>query len=124
MTNDPGASPFFSLLQSRRLTPETFDAAVNEAENAIVFMWGHDCPNCEIAKKLLSAHASEVKSKAYTWFDVNVYDHGDLGTRFGLFGIPVFLFFKKGKPIGRITSFPGLDPFLETLDRVLQKPAP
>lgn len=112
-----GSHPYFEAVQSTRLTPETFDAAIAGPGLRVVFMWGHDCPNCEIAKNLLHRNAPDVITKKVTWFDVNVYEHGDLGVRFGLHGIPVFLFFKDGKSLGRITSFPGLDPFLETLDR-------
>jgi thiol-disulfide isomerase/thioredoxin len=113
-------SAFFTSVKSRRLTVADFDEAVNQKGLGIVFMWGHDCPNCDIAKGAFNARMDEVlKRKAVRWFDVNVYEESDLGTRFGLFGIPVFLFFKDGKNIGRITSFPGVDRFLETVDRYL-----
>jgi hypothetical protein len=48
---------------------------------------------------------------------VNTYLHSDLGIRFGLHGIPTFLFFQNEKPLGRITSFPGWEPFSEVLQR-------
>lgn len=110
---------FFSIVGSTRLDEKTFDAAVAGPGLRIVFMWGHDCPNCEIAKNVMSRNRDEVLRRPVHWFDVNVYDHGDLGTRFGLHGIPVFLFFKDGKMLGRVSGFPGLDPFLDTIDRHL-----
>lgn len=111
--------PFFATVGSRRLTGENFDEAVAGPGLRIVFLWGHDCPNCEIAKNTMARNSDEVLARAVQWFDVNVYDHSEMGTRFGLHGIPVFLFFKDGKLLGRVTSFPGLDPFLATMDRHL-----
>lgn len=110
---------FFPTFGSRRLSPDEFDSAVAGPGLNIVFLWGHDCPNCETAKNLLHRNAADVLQRRVRWFDVNVYEHGDLGTRFGLFGIPVFLFFKDGRMLGRVTSFPGLEPFLATIDRHL-----
>ncbi len=49
---------------------------------------------------------------------MNVYENFDLGTRFGLVGIPTFLFFKNAKKLGRISPFPGTVPFFEALERL------
>jgi hypothetical protein len=35
------------------------------------------------------------------WLHTNVYAHPELGRRFGLHGIPVFMFFHKGKKLAR-----------------------
>jgi hypothetical protein len=59
-----------------------------------------------------------------TWFDVNTYEDFDLGTRFGLHGIPTFLFFYRGKKLGRISPFPGIDAFIETLQKLIEKHLP
>jgi hypothetical protein len=46
---------------------------------------------------------------------VNTYNNFDLGTRFGLFGIPTLIFFKGDKRLGRISPLPGTEPFFEAL---------
>ncbi|MEZ0390608.1 MAG: thioredoxin family protein [Pseudobdellovibrionaceae bacterium] len=101
------------------LTPETFDTSILQADSRlkIVFFWGRQCPNCEVAKLHLEDHYEEVLDPQIDWFHVNTYVHSDLGIRFGLHGIPTFLFFKGQKLLGRVTSFPGWEPFLEALLR-------
>lgn len=99
------------------LTPETFDSAAQEKDGQlkIIFFWGLQCPNCEIAKRYLEENQTEALDPRTKWFHVNTYVHSDLGIRFGLYGIPTFLFWKNGKLLGRITSFPGWEPFYEAL---------
>ncbi len=115
--------PVFSLLDMTLLTPSNFDEKIltDEDDLKCVFFWGHDCPNCDVAKRSLTNDVDVVRLRKLSWYHVNVYDQFDLGTRFGLYGIPVFIFFKKGKSLGRITSFPGLDPFLEAIDRLIAR---
>ena len=62
---------------------------------------------------------ADVKSLKMKWFQANIYDDFDLATRFGLFGIPVFLFFKDGKKLGKISPFPGFEPFLEAVQKLI-----
>jgi hypothetical protein len=64
---------------------------------------------------MLFQDADEVKSLGFQWYDVNVYENLELGTRFGLHGIPAFLFFHRGKKLGKISPFPGIEPFLTAL---------
>ena len=83
-----------------------------------IFFWGHDCPNCEVAKNILHLEADQMNSIGIRWFHVNTYKNFDLGTRFGLFGIPTFFFFKGEKRLGRISPFPGSEAFFEALQKL------
>lgn len=109
--------PVFTALEAEELLPQNFDAALQSAANRIVcvFFWGHDCPNCEVAKALLHQDLTEVKSLGFQWYQVNVYEQPELGTRFGLHGIPAFYFFRDGKKLGKISPFPGMEPFMRAL---------
>ncbi|HRO68044.1 MAG TPA: thioredoxin family protein, partial [Pseudobdellovibrionaceae bacterium] len=100
-----------------RLRGDTFDAELEASKDRLtcVFFWGHDCPNCEVAKQMLHQDAEPVAALGLRWFHVNTYEESDLGTRFGLFGIPTFLFFFQGKKLGKITPFPGMEPFVAAL---------
>ncbi|MES2856885.1 MAG: thioredoxin family protein [Bdellovibrionota bacterium] len=113
----------FELLSMTKLTPETFDRELEAHQSEIVgvFFWGHDCPNCEVAKAMLAQEADVVRPVGIKWFHVNTYDHFELGTRFGLFGIPTFLFFHQGKKLGKISPFPGIVPFTDALIQLKQK---
>lgn len=86
-----------------------------------IFFWGQDCPNCEIAKKVLVDRKDEVNSLGLKWFHANIYEDFELATQFGLFGIPVFMFFKDGKKLGKISPFPGFDPFFEAIQKLQEK---
>lgn len=96
------------------------DAAAPEGTKPrlkVVYFWGNDCPNCGAAKDHLNAMVPELSSLPVDFYSVNAYEHMDLVNRFGLYGIPVFLFFKKGRLIGRIPSFPTRAEFLSALRR-------
>ncbi|MBX3039617.1 MAG: thioredoxin family protein [Bdellovibrionaceae bacterium] len=113
----------FDALEMTRLREATFDTALESSKDRLtcVFFWGHDCPNCEVAKRMLLADVDPVKELKLTWYHVNTYEDSELGTRFGLFGIPTFLFFHQGKKLGKITPFPGIDPFLAALRELRTK---
>jgi thiol-disulfide isomerase/thioredoxin len=110
----------FEDLPMKLLNKNDFDSEIMRHDDRLkcVFFWGHNCPNCEIAKRNLNDNLETIQERGIHWYHVNVYDDSDLGTRFGLHGIPVFIFFKNGRGLGRITSFPGMEPFLEAIDKL------
>jgi thioredoxin-related protein len=65
--------------------------------------------------------ANDVAELKIKWFHVNVYEDSDLGTKFGLFGIPTFIFFHLGKRLGKISPFPGMEPFMTALRELRRK---
>jgi hypothetical protein len=60
-----------------------------------------------MAKKAMLARPEPIRVLGLTWLHANVYTHPELGRRFGLHGIPVFMFFCKGKKLGRATGWHG-----------------
>ena len=107
--------PFFETVSIEELNTENFDRRLAESSEDLVgvFFWGHDCPNCEVAKNALFREAEAMNYVGLKWFHVNTYKDFSLATQFGLFGIPTFLFFAKGKKLGRISPFPGTEAFFE-----------
>jgi len=99
----------FAAFGMREVNTETFDAAIAAAGDALVcvFFWGVDCFNCEMAKKAMLAQPAGVRELGLSWLHANVYAHPELGQRFGLHGIPVFMFFHRGKKLGRATGWHG-----------------
>ena len=111
--------PFFKKLPIQQLNEATLDQALNERDQLIaIFFWGHSCPNCEVAKNILAQESETVKALGFKWYHVNVYENFELGTRYGLHGIPTFLFFYNGKKLGRISPFPSFDAFIEALQKL------
>ncbi len=80
----------FAVFDMQELSAETFDAALESAadEVAVVFFWGFECFNCEIAKKAMLAKPDEIRALGLKWFHSNVYEHRELGRRFMLHGVP------------------------------------
>lgn len=115
--------PFFQNFNIEKLSVSIFDQKLSEFENELVgiFFWGKNCPNCEVAKNALDQEIEQLAQLNFKWFHVNVYESFELGTRFGLHGIPTFLFFLKGKKLGRISPFPGSEPFFEALRGLKEK---
>ncbi|AOR67581.1 thiol reductase thioredoxin [Burkholderia stabilis] len=107
---DPAAFDAFGM---QALAPDTFDAGIEGAGDAlaVVFFWGVDCFNCEIAKKSMLAQPDAIRALDLKWFHCNVYEHAELGRRFGLHGVPTWFFFHRGKRLGRATGWHGLGQF-------------
>ncbi len=113
---------FFETYGTQPITSDDFDSKIILSSLVTcVFFWGFDCPNCEVAKKILIDRREELKSLPLKWYEANIYEDFELGTRFGLFGIPVFMFFKDGKKLGKISPFPGFDPFLIAIQKLLSQ---
>jgi hypothetical protein len=113
MAGIPVDSAAFATFGMQELTAETFDAGLQSAgeDLAVVFFWGLDCYNCEIAKKAMLAKPDAIRALGLRWFHSNVYEHRDLGRRFMLHGVPTWFFFHRGKRLGRATGWHGLTQF-------------
>ncbi|MEZ0602765.1 thioredoxin [Paraburkholderia sp. IW21] len=103
----------FAVFDMQALSAESFDAALAEAGDdlAVVFFWGLDCFNCEIAKKAMLAQPDAIRALGLRWFHSNVCEHRELGRRFMLHGVPTWFFFYRGKRLGRATGWHGLGQF-------------
>jgi hypothetical protein len=83
----------------------------------ILFLWGRDCPNCDIAKAAILLRREQFLWPDVRWLHCNVYDDADMATRFSLHGIPVFLLFRGNRSLGRITSWPGAERFVAAVEK-------
>ena len=103
----------FDAFGMREVDSAGIDGAIAAAGDALVcvFFWGVDCFNCEMAKKAMLSNPDPVRALELHWLHANVYAHPDMGKRFGLHGIPVFMFFHKGKRLGRATGWHGQGQF-------------
>jgi thiol:disulfide interchange protein len=99
----------FDAFAMQAVDGSTIDAAIAAAGEDLVcvFFWGVDCFNCEMAKKAMLANPDPIRALNLRWLHANVYEHPELGKRFGLLGIPVFMFFQRGKKLGRATGWHG-----------------
>ncbi|BDC39382.1 thioredoxin family protein [Paraburkholderia terrae] len=113
MAGIPVDSTAFAVFDMQALTADTFDAGIQSVGDdlAVVFFWGLDCFNCEIAKKAMLVQPDAIRALVLRWFHSNVYEHRELGRRFLLHGVPTWFFFHRGKRLGRATGWHGLAQF-------------
>lgn len=117
MSSPDSIHPVFASISMSLLNQSTYESTLEAHREELVgvFFWGHQCPNCEVAKAMLHQDAARVNALGIRWFHVNVYQDFDLATRYGLHGIPAFFFFLRGRTLGKISPFPGMEPFMEAL---------
>ncbi|URL59978.1 thioredoxin family protein [Luteibacter flocculans] len=116
---DTSVPEFFQRFPMQRIVDQALDADLAMDDNRIVilFLWGRDCPNCDIAKRQMLLTPERFAWPEVRWLHDNVYDDPTMATRFGLHGIPAFFLFHRGRKLGRITSWPGTEPFVDAVAR-------
>lgn len=117
--SDSSVPEFFQRFPMQRIVDDELDANLASDDNriAILFLWGRDCPNCDIAKRQILLTPERFEWPEVRWLHDNVYDDPSMATRFGLHGIPAFFLFHRAKKLGRITSWPGTQPFVDAVNR-------
>ena len=126
MHSDSAVPHFFDAFPMRRVDTTTLDAALAEdaARLTILFLWGRDCPNCDIAKREILLATESYRWPGVEWLHDNVYDDPGMATRFGLHGVPAFIVFRGTKRIGRISPWPGAKPFRAAIEQQLAASPP
>lgn len=116
---DTTVPQFFQQFPMQRVTSADWDAELATADDRILilFLWGRDCPNCDIAKRQILLTPERFQVPQVRWLHDNVYEDPKMATRFGLHGIPAFFLFHKGRKLGRISPWPGTDRFMEAVDK-------
>lgn len=124
--SDTAVPQFFEQFPMRRVREAELDAALAEPVEGltILFLWGRDCPNCDIAKRAMLLARERFQWPRVRWLHDNVYEDPVMGTRFGLHGIPAFFVFAGVRKLGRITSWPGADAFVRAIDAQLAAAMP
>lgn len=112
-------SPILHRLGMRAVSLTELDPVLANPDGpslTILFLWGVNCLNCDIAKTEMALAPDRFLWPDLQWLHCNVYDEPAMATRFGLHGIPVFLVFRGRRPIGRITSWPGAAAFVSAIE--------
>jgi len=110
---------FFDHFPMQRVSDAGFDQVlVDDAQIRILFLWGKDCPNCDIAKGQILLTPERFQWPDVHWLHDNVYDDPTMATRFGLHGIPAFFVFRGAKKLGRISQWPGTQAFVDAIEKI------
>jgi len=111
----------FGVFAMQEVADAAFDATVIAAPGddlRCVFLWGHDCFNCNLFKQAALHYKSALLELNLSWFHSNVYADRAMGRRFTLHGVPTFMFYRSGKRLGKITGWPGLPAFKQAVDKL------
>ena len=102
-----------------RVTGAALDGVLSDADTtlSVLFLWGRDCPNCDIAKRALLQSKERLAWPQVRWLQDNVYEDLFMATKFGLHGIPVFFVFGGTRKLGRITGWPGLQALVDAIEK-------
>ena len=110
---------FFDQFAMQRVSDTGLDDVLaDDGAIRILFLWGKDCPNCDIAKGQILLTPERFGWDDVHWLHDNVYEDPSMGTRFGLHGIPAFLVFRGAKKLGRISQWPGTNAFVAAIDKI------
>ncbi|MEO6263953.1 MAG: thioredoxin family protein [Luteimonas sp.] len=116
---DSAHPKFFDAFPMQRVDAAGLDALLaDDGAIRILFLWGRDCPNCDIAKGRMLLAPERFAWPDVHWLHDNVYDDCAMATRFGLHGIPTFLVFRGASKLGRISPWPGTEHFVAAIERV------
>ena len=112
---------FFRRFPIQRVRSSILDEVLAGERQRLVllYLWGEDCPSCDQVRHALLRAGARCQWPQVRWLHDEVYTDPGLATRFGLHGVPTFLLFHRGKPLGRITSWPGSGAFIEAVERQL-----
>jgi len=111
----------FDLFAMREVDSGNFDSVVVSAAGSdlrCVFLWGKDCYNCNLFKNTALLLQDRIKALDLSWYQADVYQDQPLGRRFGLHGVPAFVFFRSGQRLGRISGWPGWPQFSGAIGRL------
>jgi hypothetical protein len=123
--DDTSHPHFFDRFPMQRVSDAGLDEAlVDDGQVRILFLWGQDCPNCDIAKGQILLTPDRFRWPDVAWLHDNVYDDPTMATRFGLHGIPAFFVFRGAKKLGRISPWPGTPAFVAAIERIRGDTAP
>lgn len=119
--SDSAVPAFFEQFPMRRVREAELDAVLAEPCEGLnlLFLWGRDCPNCDIAKRAMLIARERFQWPRVCWLHDNVYEDPTMAMRFGLHGIPAFFVFAGARKLGRITSWPGTEAFVRAIDAQL-----
>ena len=116
--SDTAVPEFFGRFPMQQVNSVSLDDVLREegAPLSILFLWGRDCPNCDIAKRAMLLARDRFQWPQVRWLHDNVYDDPTMATRFGLHGIPAFFVFRGERKMGRIGEWPGTQAFVQAIE--------
>src|SRR3989344_121058 len=87
------------------LTADNFEKEVLQSDVPVfVDFWAAWCGPCVQMAPVIAQLAEAYKDKGVKIGKLNVDDHGDVATRYGILSIPTFILFKNGHEAGKMVG--------------------
>lgn len=101
------------------LTDETFEQEVLKSESPVlVDFWAEWCHPCKIIGPLVEELAHEYEGKLKVG-KMNVDEHPNTPSTYGIMSIPTVMIFKDGKPVSTMIGVQPKDAFKKNIDQAL-----
>lgn len=85
------------------LTDDTFEKMIQEDHVTVVDFWAPWCGPCRMLAPIFEETAEGFKDKV-TFAKINIYEHSDAASKYGVRSIPTLMIFKKGELVGTKTG--------------------
>lgn len=100
---------------------QDFDTKIAQSDKLVlVDFWAPWCGPCRMVAPVLDEISKEYNDQVVV-LKVNVDDHQDLASRFGIMSIPTLILFKKGQAIDQIMGAPSKNKLSAWINSALAK---
>lgn len=105
MTKMSGESPkaIKTIDSPVKLSSANFDDVLRKNENVVVDFWAEWCMPCRMIAPIIEELAKEFAGKV-VFGKLNTDESPTIASRYGISAIPTMIFFKTGRPVGRIVG--------------------
>jgi len=99
---------------------ENFKSEVEENKKLVlVYFFAPWCGPCKLMHPVIEELMEVYKDKNIIIGEVNVDENSELAEKYGIMGIPTFIFFKEGKEIDQFSGYRSKDEISSLIDKHL-----